>query len=132
MLCLVRDGRLVQVVRRVQTQPSAQLQAEHLVAAPDESERAAGLTTALAGLSLTVQVTTGPAQVEIIGTDESSSRNDETIGYAQIVCTLTTRPDVRSVVFTRSGDRLDVPRADGSLSREPLYSSDYASLVGPA
>lgn len=133
VLCLVRDGRLVQTVRRVESTPSAQRQAEHLVAGPTDAEREMGLTSALAGLSLAVQVPGGiqPVQVEITEADEGSARNDEMIAYAQIVCTLTTREDVSSVVFTRGSDRLEVPRADGSLSRGPLYSSDYSSLIGP-
>lgn len=134
VLCLVRDGRLVQAVRRIEAEPNAQLQAEHLAAGPTDAERESGLTTALAGLSLTVQVSrgTGVAQVEITGTEEGSARNDEMISYAQIVCTLTARANVTSVVFTRDGERLEVPRADGSLSQGPLYSSDYSTLIGPA
>ena len=57
VLCLVRDGRLVQTVRRIETTPSAQQQADHLVAGPTDSEQQIGLTTALAGWSLQVEVT---------------------------------------------------------------------------
>jgi hypothetical protein len=133
VLCLVRGGRLVQTVRRIESTPSAQLQAEHLVAGPTDAEQQTGLTTALTGLSLKVQVPGGaqPAQVAITEADEGTARNNEMIAYAQIVCTLTARGDIGSVVFTRDGQRLEVPRADGSLSREPLYSSDYSSLIGP-
>jgi hypothetical protein len=133
VLCLARDGRLVQTVRRVESAPSAQLQAEHLVAGPTGRELQAGLTTALAGWSLKVEVSGGTrlAQVAITEADEGNARNDEMIAYAQIVCTLTARADVGSVLFTREGDRLEVPRADFSLSRGPLYSSDYSALIGP-
>jgi hypothetical protein len=133
VLCLVRDGRLVQTVRRIESTPSAQLQAEHLVAGPTAGEQQAGLTTALAGLSLAVEGSGGaqPAQVAITEADEGNARNNEMMAYAQIVCTLTARGDINSVVFTRDSERLEVPRADGSLSRGPLYSSDYSSLIGP-
>ncbi|RSM64495.1 hypothetical protein DMB66_19380 [Actinoplanes sp. ATCC 53533] len=133
VLCLVRDGRLVQTVRRIESVPTAQRQADHLVAGPTDAEREMGLTTALAGLSLAVEFPNGTslAQVEVTEADEANARNDEMIAYAQIVCTLTAREDVGSVVFTRGNDRLEVPRADGSLSRGPLYSSDYSSLIGP-
>ena len=134
VLCLVRDGHLVQTVRRVDAEPTAQLQAEHLVAGPTAGERERGLTTALAGLSLAVRSNGigSPADVEITEADEGNARNDEMIAYAQIVCTLTARADVGSVVFTRKDEPLEVPRSDGSLSQGPLYSSDYSSLIGPA
>jgi hypothetical protein len=133
VLCLVRDGRLVQTVRRIESTPSAQLQAEHLVAGPTDEELQTGLMTALAGWSLKVEVAGGTrlARVAITEPDEGNARNDEMIAYAQIVCTLTAREDVGSVIFTRGNDRLEVPRADFSLSRGPLYSSDYSSLIGP-
>ncbi|MDG4831727.1 GerMN domain-containing protein [Solwaraspora sp. WMMD1047] len=131
--CLVRDGRLVRAVRRIESIRSPQHQVEALIAGPTNAERETGLTSALAGLSLAVQVSSDTlvAQVEITEADEGNARIDEMIAYAQIVCTLTARSDVDSVVFTRGDERLDVPRADGSLSRGPLYGSDYSSLLEP-
>ncbi|MEV4704327.1 GerMN domain-containing protein [Actinoplanes sp. NPDC049316] len=133
VLCLVRDGRLVQTVRRVGAAPTPQRQAEHLVAGPTEAERATGLSTMLAGTSLRVDVPRGgtEARVEVAG-EQGSARSDETIAYGQLVCTLTSRPDVNSVVFTRNGEVLQVPRADGSLSRGPLGITDYARLIAPS
>ena len=132
VLCLVRDSRLVQVVRRVSASPTPQRQLEHLVAGPTETERAGGLTTALAATSLTVTVQpAGEARVEFAVADEGNARSDETLAYGQVVCTLTARLDVSSVVFTRDGDVLQVPRADGSLSNGPLRGGDYVSLIGP-
>jgi len=134
VLCLVRDGRIVQTVRRVGTPATAQRQVEHLVAGPTEAERANGLTTALAATTLRVDLPAGGAEarVEVAEREEGSARSDETIGYGQIVCTLTSRGDVNSVVFTRAGQALQVPRADGSLSRGPLRIGDYASLIAPS
>ncbi|MEV4703177.1 GerMN domain-containing protein [Actinoplanes sp. NPDC049316] len=134
VLCLVRDGRIVQAVRRVSAPPTVQRQLETLAAGPTEAERANGLTTALAATTLRVDVPAGSteAQVEVAETDESNARSDETLAYGQIVCTLTSRADVNSVVFTRGGDVLQVPRADGSLSRGPLGAGDYADLIAPA
>lgn len=133
MLCLVRDGRLVQTVRRVESVPTAQRQVDHLVAGPTAAEREMGLVTALAGVSLAVELANDAslARVEVTDAGEGSARTDEMIAYAQVVCTLTAREDVSSIVFTRGNERLEVPRADGSLSRGPLYSSDFSSLIGP-
>jgi hypothetical protein len=113
--------------------PTPQEQIDHLLTGPTQVERDRAMTTALVGLSLDVSVSSGAtAQVEITEADEGSARSDETLAYAQIVCTLTSRADVASVNLFRDGDRLEVPRADGSLTRGPLYGSDYTSLITPA
>jgi hypothetical protein len=133
VLCLVRDGTLVQTVRRVAAAPSVQQQAEQLIAGPTEAELTTGLTTALAATSLAVEVPPGGtmARVQIAEAEDGSARSDEMIAYGQIVCTLTTRPDVNFVVFVQNDEQLEVPRADGSLSRGPLYAGDYAALIVP-
>ena len=132
VLCLVRDGRLVQVVRRLKAVPSLQLQVEHLLAGPSEGERNARLTTALVGRSFTAELSGGnQAHVEMAEAAEDTARSDEILAYGQIVCSLTSRAEVNSVVFTRDNERLEVPRADGSLTSGPLRGSDYASLIVP-
>ncbi|WP_041832217.1 GerMN domain-containing protein [Actinoplanes sp. N902-109] len=134
VLCLARDTHLVQVVRRIDTAPGVQQQLDHLLAGPTDAERNRGITTGLTGLTLRGALPRGSdeAQVEVTEADENNARSDESLAYGQIVCTLTSRAEVSSVVFTRDGERLEVPRADGSLSRGPLFSSDYAALIGPA
>lgn len=131
VLCLVRDGRLVEIVRRVETPPTAQAQLDQLLAGPTEAERNNGITTAFTGLSLSVSLAAGngASQVEVTEADDDTGRSDETIAFGQIVCTLTSRPDVESVIFTKGGEQLEVPRADGQLSRDPLYAGDFAALV---
>ncbi|KUL22375.1 hypothetical protein ADL15_48450 [Actinoplanes awajinensis subsp. mycoplanecinus] len=133
VLCLVRDGSLAQAVRRVSGAPTAQRQLTDLVAGPTATERQAGLSSALAGTSLTVRVGAagGGAVVEVAEPDAGSGRSDELLGYAQIVCTLTSRADIGSVVFTQGGQPLRVPRGDGSLSDGPLTGADYRELIGP-
>lgn len=131
VLCLVRDGRLVEIVRRVESPSTAQGQLDQLLAGPTEAERNNGITTALTGLSLSVSLAAGTnaSRVEVTEADDDTGRSDETIAFGQIVCTLTSRPDVGSVTFTKSGEQLEVPRADGQLSRGPLYAGDFATLV---
>ncbi|MET0418900.1 MAG: GerMN domain-containing protein [Actinoplanes sp.] len=134
VLCLVRDARLVQTVRRLDRVPTVQEQLDDLMAGPTAQERAGGLSSALAGLTLAV--TSGPSSaqvtVEVTEASEDNGRIDEVFAYGQVVCTLTTRADVSAVVFTRGGEPLDVPRGDSQLSREPLRARDYANLIGPA
>lgn len=132
VLCLVRDGRLVQTVRRTPSYPAVQAQLESLADGPTPEERSTGLGTALTGQSLTGRMLAGAeATVDVPDFDEGNARNDEILAYGQIVCTLTARADVGSVVFTRDGQSLQVPRADGTLTGGPLHSSDYARLLVP-
>ncbi|WP_127502646.1 GerMN domain-containing protein [Actinoplanes solisilvae] len=132
VLCLVRDDRLVQTVRRTPSYPGVQAQLDSLVAGPTQAERAAGLGSALAGVALTARLTAGAeVTVEVPDVEEGTARNDEILAYGQIVCTLTARSDVGSVVFTRGGQPLEVPRADGTLTSGPLRSSDYADMTVP-
>ncbi|MBL7259741.1 GerMN domain-containing protein [Paractinoplanes lichenicola] len=129
VICLVRDDKLVQQVRRTQTYPTPQTQLSSLVSGPTPAERNAGLTTKLSGLVLTARGITGAvATVEVPDVGESGARSDESLLFAQMVCTLTARPDVAEVRFTRDGQPLEVPLPDGSLTGSPLGSSDYADL----
>lgn len=135
VLCLVRDNRLVQTVRRVDVTPSPQRQLDQLVAGPTPGEQTQGLSTALAATALTVGFPEGSADseavVEVGEADESAARSDEVLAYGQIVCTLTSRADIAAVSFLREGKALQVPRGDGTLSSGPLRASDYRLLIGP-
>ncbi|MBO3744141.1 GerMN domain-containing protein [Actinoplanes flavus] len=132
VMCLVRDDRLVQSVRRVDAVPGPQRQLDQLIAGPTPAERAQDLSTALATTALTVTVpTTAVAAVEVGETDERAARSDEVLAYGQIVCTLTSRADIAAVSFQRAGRPLQVPRGDLTLTSEPLRAADYRSLIGP-
>ncbi|WP_250031123.1 GerMN domain-containing protein [Paractinoplanes maris] len=132
VLCLVRDGHLVQTVRRTPTYPTMQGQLDSLMAGPTTAEQAAGLSTALSGFALTAGKHTGAqVTVEVPDVDEGDARNDGSLAYGQIVCTLTARADVGTVLFTRGGQPLQVPLPDGTLTGAPLRSSDYAALLRP-
>ncbi|OJF11374.1 GerMN domain-containing protein [Couchioplanes caeruleus] len=134
VLCLVRDNRLAQTVRRVGAVPGPQRQLDQLIAGPTPAEQAQGLSTALATTTLTVTVPPGAAvaTVEISEADDNAARSDEVLAYGQIVCTLTSRADIAAVSFHRDGQPLQVPRGDGTLSSEPLRAADYRILIGPA
>ncbi|SNY55284.1 GerMN domain-containing protein [Paractinoplanes atraurantiacus] len=130
VLCLVRDERLVQSVRRAPSYPGVQQQMNELITGPTPAESSTGLSTALAGL--TVTATAGPGSRVTVEVSRAEGRKDDILAYGQMVCTLTARPDVAAVSFTREGRSLEVPRADGTLTEGPLRSSDYAALVAPA
>lgn len=131
MLYFVRDGKLVAVTRHVDSAASVDEAVATLQAGPTEAERGAGLTTALAGTDVVtgITVTGDQASIALTAAVEGGSRADETLAYAQLVCTLTARSDIRSVVFTSDGQPIGVPRGDGSLSQVPLTAADYGMLL---
>lgn len=127
-LYLVKDGRLVAQIRHVATVSTMDDVIDDLLAGPTEAESAAGMSSALVGVTVTgVQLDTGLATVDL--GEPIGGRSDELLAYAQVVCTLTARNDVRWVRFTRGGKSIDVPRGDSSLSHGPLTFSDYAELI---
>jgi hypothetical protein len=132
-LFLVKDGMLVAVTRRVEREPTVDELVADLLNGPTDSEGDAGITSALLGGQVIsdVRVDSGRASVELAEPIEGAARTDEVLAYAQLVCTLTARPDVSGVVFTRDRQAVGVPRADGSLSPGPLTAGDYAPLVAP-
>ncbi|MEU8262573.1 GerMN domain-containing protein [Micromonospora sp. NPDC048999] len=131
-LCFVRDDHLRTVVRRVDYLPDVDTHLRHLLAGPGDAERDAGFTSALAGTTSVAgaRLSGGVAEVEVGGASDETGRSDQILAFGQIVCTLTTRADVHGVTFRRDGQPLEVPRADGSLSRVPLTATDYAPLIG--
>lgn len=134
LLFLVRDAGLVPVRRPAGPEPAIDEQLRHLLAGPTATERAAGYSSALTGITVTgmVEVRGGDATVEIGNRSDGAGRSDEVLAYGQIVCTLTSRADVRTVSFLHDGQPLRVPRADASLADGRLTAADYTDLIRPA
>lgn len=130
-LCYVRDDTLVVVKRRTPTLPTPREQIELLLDGPLDTERDDRLTSRLTGVNVVtdVRVADGEATVAVGERLAGTGRNDEVLAFGQIVCTLTSRDDVDRVTFVQGGQRLGVPRADGSLSTGPLTAIDYAAMV---
>ncbi|WP_144127909.1 GerMN domain-containing protein [Catellatospora sichuanensis] len=130
-LYLLRDGHLVAVQRRVPTQPDAQQLLAHLLAGPTPAEQDTDLSSALAGTTAINSATdaAGSATVELSTALEGTGRSDDVLAFGQLVCTLSSRPDINQVVFTRQGARVGVPRGNGSLTEDPLTCADYINLI---
>ncbi|HEX6872022.1 MAG TPA: GerMN domain-containing protein [Micromonosporaceae bacterium] len=130
-LFLVRDDRLVPVVRRVSGEPGVADLVRELLAGPTDTERAAGFSSALPGANLieAVELRAGQVHVHLAAAVEEAGRSDGFLAFGQVVCTLDARPDVVGVVFLRQAQPVAVPRGDGSLSPGPLTLADYANLV---
>ncbi|MFV2101626.1 GerMN domain-containing protein [Micromonospora sp. LOL_024] len=133
VLYFSRDDRLVPVIRRIDQAPALDAQLRDLLAGPTPAERDDGLTSALPGAfsSAVVELADGLARVTVAMAAVDTGRSDGLLAYGQIVCTLNARTDVTAVLFLERGAPLSVPRADGSLSSEPLTSADYAVLINP-
>lgn len=132
-LCLTREARLVEVTRPMSGPASVQETVRDLLAGPTEAESATGLNTALGGTPLVtgVRLEDGIAVVGLRSDAEGSSRADDVLALGQVVCTLTKRGDVQGVVFERAGERVAVPRGDGSLAPGPLRRGDFDQLRAP-
>jgi hypothetical protein len=130
-LYLVRDGKLVRVVRRTPSPRTPEQMVQDLVAGPTRAEQQDGLTSALSQMRVgSTTVVQRRAAVEIGAPPLPGARSDEVFAYAQIVCTLTSQgAEVGTVSFTRDGQTLAVPRGDGSLSTGALTIADYADLI---
>jgi hypothetical protein len=129
-LYLVRDGRLVRVPRRVPAPLTAAQQLDNLLAGPTAEESEDGLTSALSTMTVTDVSLAGRRATITLGDRAGQGfRDDEVLAFGQIVCTLTSLPDVGTVSFVADGAPLWVPRADGSLAGTPLTIADYSELL---
>lgn len=128
---LVGDGRLVRVAHRVPRALPPRGQLDELLKGPTATDSSNGLTSALSTTDvLDITVVNRRATIDIGGQTEQGARSDETLAYGQIVCTLTSQgADVGTVSFLSDGMPLAVPRADGSLSDQPLTIADYSGLL---
>ncbi len=130
VLCLTRDGALVEVTRHLDEQPTVAELAEHLVAAPSPEEKEQGLGSTVVPLLFEPPVVTdGLAVVEFGEGLESISQDATLTVVAQIVCTLDQHPDVTAVAFTNDGVTASVPKGDGITTDLPVTREDYVILL---
>ena len=130
-LCLVKDDRIVRIQRRLPTTRNAAEQLADLFGGPNAAEQADGYTSALTGTVGTPRLGLdgAAATVDIGDWNAHGNRSDEVLAFGQIVCTLTSRPEIGTVSFTSGGEPVSVPRADLSLSNGPLTLVDYDELI---
>lgn len=128
---LVKGGLLVAVPRKVPAEPVVEELMADLLAGPTEAEKGTGIGSALLGSNVVeaVHVRDGMATVELSANLEGTGRNDDVLAFGQIVCTLTTRSGILWATFTRGGQRIEVPRGDGSLTADPLNATSYSRLI---
>jgi hypothetical protein len=130
-LFMVKDGALVAVTRHIDQVPTVDRVVGQLLSGPTEAERNNGITSAIQGAIAvsSVHVDGDQAIIELAAPVAETRRNDDVLAYAQLVCTLTTRPEIHGVTFTFEQKPVGVPRADGPLSPGPLTRADYDDLI---
>ena len=104
-----------------------------MAAGPTPAEAVLGVRSAIPGPDAVRQVGAagGTAGVDLTAGFRVIPPGDQVLALAQIVYTLTARPGIGRVAFTLDGQEIDVPRGDGSLTRESVAREDYA-VVAPA
>lgn len=130
-LCLTRELRLVRVSRPVDQTPTPEVLLADLSAGANDEERAQGLQSAVAGIT-TLSVSGIENRIATVAIGESLEGlafDNQLLIYAQIVCTLDAHPAIDGVYFSRDGERVSVPRGDGTQTQNVLTSDDYTALL---
>jgi spore germination protein GerM len=129
------DDRAVAVPTSTSGRGSAGLTAllGRLTAGPRDSERRAGLGTALSPqTSVRVRaLTRGVADLEVRTTLEDPAADRLPLAVGQIVLTATSFPGVDAVRLWREGHPVPVPGVGGALIAEPVRPADYSELLRP-
>lgn len=127
---LDETGALVPTIRQVSSDPTLYEITRALGATTDdEAER--GLQTKISGPDdiLDVTLSGGTATVTLAAGASQTLTADPLGTVAQITCTLTLQAGVGLVRFAIEDQAIDIPRADGTLTDEPVGRDDYASLI---
>lgn len=104
-----------------------------LAKGPTETDRSAGLSTALGpdtAIKL-VQLEDGVAHIDVSAGDQVPSPPRVPLAVGQIVLTATSVPDVEAVLMTRDGALVQLPIPGGALTSAPVTAQDYAELTRP-
>ncbi len=130
-LYFVGEGHLVEVSRNVGSPVTVDAAFRVLLKGPTDDERARGLTTVLPRGWATgpVPVKGSTARVSLPEDFSKWPRSDQRLAVGQIVETLNSTGDVDGVHFSIAGRSAAVPRADGSLTEDPVGTGDVASLL---
>lgn len=136
---LVAEDGLVAVERTVDD-PTPEVLIAELVNGPSQTERDDGLSSPLADggdddvdeqLIAAVELARGVATVDLAAGFTSLPSDRQVGAIAQIVLTLTAQPGIGQVAFTLEAFPVDVPRADGTTTTDPVARSDYRDLLAP-
>jgi spore germination protein GerM len=126
------SSALVPVTRQVSA-AGIEAVAGELEAGPTVSESFLGLQSALTDIDAIdgIVIDGSTALVDLNDSFTTLGGSDQIIAIAQLVFTVTERPTVDRLVVRVNGESVEVPRDDGTLTRDPLTRSDYGSFSPP-
>ncbi len=128
---LVSPTGLVGAIRKTKQVPTGAVALAQLESGPTPAESQAGLVTTLGGGAVSLaDVHQGRATVRL----DSSFEGRQSIPVqtiAQVVLTLTSVPSIDRVVFEINGERVEVPRGDGTTTGLAVDAAAYQSLIAP-
>lgn len=119
--------------RPADTQATLAAVLEQLSTGPSETDRSAGLSTAL-GPDTRIRLERlggGVAHIDVSAGDQVPSPARVPLAVGQIVLTSTSVPQVDAVLVTRDGSPVQLPLPGGALTSAPVTAQDYAELIGP-
>jgi hypothetical protein len=129
-MCFVSGDHLIAILVPLPSPLTVPRTLEALVKA-SRSRLPAGAESTVNNPKLLTARTTmrGIAQLDFSADFARISRREQVLTVAQVVCTLTSMPGIGQVLFTAVGQPIDIPRANGSVTRSPVSRADYATLL---
>lgn len=127
----VRDDRLVTALRRVDGENAPAEIVRMLLEGPTREESAANITSDIPeGTRLvSLDVVGSMATVDLSNQFGTAGGSDQVLAVAQMVYTLTTTGQIRTVQFAIDGKVIEVPDGSGSLASTPRSRADYAQVA---
>ncbi len=125
------QGPTVVPVERSTIEPSISTALRVFLRGPTPDEAANGLSTAVFDPSLVAgaRVSAGVATVGLSSTFAEATGATQLDLIVELVCTLTAQPGIGQVRFELRGERIEIPRGDGSLTAEAVSRDDYRGLI---
>jgi spore germination protein GerM len=125
------QGPAVVSVERAESEPSVSTALRIFLRGPSADEAANGLSTAVFDPSLIAgaRVAAGVATVSLSSTFADATGATQLDFIVELVCTLTAQPGIGQVRFELRGERIEIPRGDGSLTAEAVSRDDYRGLI---
>ncbi len=128
------DSDLLTAVSRIVPDGDPATVVEQLLEQPPPAETERGLRSALANdgeadLVQSVDINRGVATVDLSSEFSDLDSRSQVLAIAQLVYTLTGRPGTGQVAFSIEGAPVEVPRADGTLTSDPLTRGDFPDFV---
>ena len=127
----IKSGILVAVARRAPADPTPGELIARLIAGPSPAEVAAGHRSALAAPDVVTHTSESSSlvTVDLARTFSEVPRSDRILALGQITLTLTARPGTTLVQYTIADVPIEVPKANGVVTRDPVSQADYSALL---